>query len=238
MKLKFIYFIAVVTILVSCIKEKETIQEVPPGIIRDTTDRVALYEKIEDLFPENNQTAVLLPTLFTDTVLKQIVLTKETEVYITFILERALYKNTVGWYSYTPSNKPTKVSEINMHILFPNVSGVGEGGELLKGDMLQLGSKKFPQGTVIGFFLIVNGWNNGEIRYSNVTHYTDYNFNVGGNQQHVLFKDKVGGEFVLGFEDRLYAESDKDFNDILFIISDNKEGLETISFDLVKLPIL
>ena len=70
-----------------------------------------------------------------------------------------------------------------------------------------------------------------------MTHYTNYNFNAGGFQQHVLFKNTYSKSIILGFEDGSIANNpncDKDFNDVLFSISDNPEGFEATAFDLTN----
>lgn len=222
----------------ACKKDKEEpVKEVPDGIIRTDTGPT-LYPEIVSLLPDKKNATTSYPALFSDTVLKKIVLTEESEVYITFIAEKALYKNTVGWYSYVQGSEPQSVNDINIHVLFPNASGKDEGGELLQGDMLQLGDTKFPKGTVIGFFIIIRGWQNGTIDYAAPTSYTDYLLNTSAFQQHVLFRKKEGGDIVLGFEDMPFEQSDKDFNDILFTISDNPDGNDNIYIDLAKIPVM
>lgn len=223
--------------LMSCEEKEDPIPELPPDIIRTKADST-LFNKIESLFPTKYKADSLYPALFSDTVQKRIILTRESEVYLKFITEKAVYKNTVGWYSYNLGSEPQSVKEVNIHLLFPNVSGVGEGGELMQGDMLQLGDQKFPKGTVIGFFLIVRGWQNGAIDYNRETVYTDINLNPGGAQQHMLFKEKNNGDIVLGFEDIVTTLTDKDYNDILFSVTDNKDGYKTIAFDETKIPTL
>lgn len=238
MKTSILYFIAVFALVVGCKKDKdEPIKEVPEEIIRTETCPT-LYSRIEELLPDKNKAENLFPFLFSDTVQREIVLTEESEVYATFVAEMANYKNTLGWYSYPLGNKPTSIDNVNIHVLFPNVSAKGEGGELEKGFMLQLGEHKFPKGTVIGFFLIVRGWNNGTINYSGTTHFTDVTINANSNQQHVMFKERNCGDIVIGFEDMPLSDIrvDKDYNDILITVSDNKEGYESISFDINKLP--
>lgn len=235
MRTKLLYLLVIVLSLFGCKKEKEEkVEEIPQGIIRTVTNPT-LYPRIVELFP-NMQAEINFPFLFSDTVQKKIVLTGETEVFITFIAEKAVYKNTVGWYSYPLGSEPTSVKNVNIHLLFPNVSAKDEGGELEQGFMLQLGEKKFPKNTVIGFFLIIQGWQNGLINYNAETHYTDQNLNRGGHQQHILFKEKDSGDIVLGFEDLPYESGDKDYNDLLFKVSDNKDGFKNIYFDLKRLP--
>lgn len=239
--MKNLYFLLILflPIFITCKKEKSAIKEVPDEIIKRPDASPTLYDSIINLIPEGgNMSAgdsanIRYPFLFCDTVMKEIITTDETEVYITFIAEGATYKNTVGWYSYLKSNPPTSVNDIKINVLFPNVSQKLDngGGELVRGDMLQVGSKPFPKGTVIGFFLIVNGWNatDQSIRYSNTTLYTDYGINEDKMQHSILFREKSNDDIILGFEDLPYGNKylDKDYNDILLKISDNKD-VETV----------
>ncbi len=235
---KLFVFALFIFLVVSCEKDKEEpIPEVPEEVIR-TVANPTLYPRVEQLFPSNQQAVGSLPFLFSDTVQKRIVLTRESKVYLTFIAERAVYKNSVGWYSYKLGSEPKNVKDIEKHLLFPNVSAKGEGGELLQGDMLQLGDTTFAKNTVIGFFIILKGWQDGSINWGNSTHYTDQFLNEGAKQQHVLFKEKDSEDIVLGFEDTPFEIADKDFNDLIFKISDNKGNYKSISFDMKRLPAL
>jgi hypothetical protein len=106
---------------------------------------------------------------------------------------------------------------------------------LKQGDRLQIGDGKFPAGTIIGFFLIINGWEQGAVKFDRETFYTDFALNTDGQQQHVLFQQKELGDIVLTFEDELTSqESDEDFNDIIFTVTDNKENKEVTNFDLTN----
>jgi hypothetical protein len=198
-----------------------------PGLV----DSLCVY------FPENENTFLAYPDLFSDAAEKNMVLTKESEVYVTFMCEGAGYRNSLCWYTY---NKyfpvPLKATDIKGNVLFPNISEKGEGGQLESGYTVQLGTGKFPIGTVIDFFLVQNGWEDGTIDYSHPTFYTDYGLDIGGKQQHILFKDSYYEYILLGFEDIEFDDEicDKDFNDIIFAITDNKEGYEATSFDLSK----
>lgn len=116
-----------------------------------------------------------------------------------------------------------------MNILFPHVSE----RVLRQGDRLRLGNAKFPAGTVIGFFLIIDGWERGEIHYDRQTFFTDSGLNPNGEQQHVLYKHKELGDIVLSFEDVLTStSSDKDYNDIIFTVTDNTTEAEVTNFDV------
>jgi hypothetical protein len=113
--------------------------------------------------------------------------------------------------------------------------------EVLKqGDMLRVGDGPFEAGTVIGFFLISRGWEDGIVDYTKRTIYTNTGWNRNDYQQHVLFKEGECGDIVLGFEDRFLdmQDCDFDYNDIIMTIADNSEQLETTSFDLSKLVVM
>jgi hypothetical protein len=239
MKTSLLFFIVAIIVFTGCKKEEKTVKEVPNEIIRVETC-ATLYDRINEITPETKAIEKKFPFLLSDTVQKKIILTRESEVFCTFIAESAALKNTFGWYSYTEGNAPKSLNEANLHLIFPNVSEKGEGGELEKGDMMQLGEKAFPKGTVIGFFLIMSGWQNGVINYAGKTFYTDFALNENGSQQHVLYKEKGCGDLVLGFEDLALSipAVDKDYNDIVVTISDNKAGYESISFDTAKVPSL
>ena len=213
--------------------EKAKIDEMPSNITK--VGLIAnLVDSLKIIIPENGNVSQNSPYLFSDTIQKNIVLIKESKVFVTFIDEGASYRNTLCWYSYYKSQPPLSVSDIKGNVLFPNISGKGEGGLLEPGYTAQVGTETFPAGTVIGFFLIANGWNDGNINYSNPTYYTNNNLNKGGEQWHVLFKNAYSHNIVIGFED--YAIGG-DYNDVLFAVSDNNEGYEATSFDLSKVVV-
>jgi hypothetical protein len=232
-----VLFLGLCLILFGSCKKNDRIDEIPKEIIRVYMDPI-IYTRIVDNFPDQVNAVENVPCLFSDTVQKKIILTKESEVYVTFIAEGALYKNTLGFYYYTEGMAPSSTDELDEEIIFPNISGVGEGGLLNQGDMMQLGNRKFPAGTVIGFFLISDGWENGSINYNKPTYYTDYQYNAPGTQQHILFIEKGSKNIILGFEDSDFKlpTTDKDFNDILFNVTDNRDGFENISFNTENIP--
>jgi hypothetical protein len=220
------------SLLVSgCSREDGRIKQVPDDIIKSKACPT-LYTSIMDQFPEyrNNETNQEL--LFSAEAEKRILVTKETKVYAAFISEGAGYSNSFGWYTYQDGNPPTSVDDLELNILFPSVSN----NVLEQGDMLQLGEGTFQPGTVIGFFLIVGGWQGGTVNYDKPTIYSDFSLNTGGQQQHVLFKQKDCGDIVLAFEDRMLNESsDADFNDIIFTVTDNTDELEVTAIDFSKI---
>lgn len=121
-------------------------------------------------------------------------------------------------------------------IIFPNASIKGDGGNMRPGDKVKLfydindKTKKFPNNTGVGFFLIPNGFNQAR---SNITNkndriYTDSIFNSvdGGvdSAQSILFYDVIGSDdmetkLILGFEDIMRPSGDKDFNDLIIRVT-------------------
>jgi len=211
--------------------EKAEIEQLP-GNITVLKPVENLVDSLKVVFSENGNVMSTSAILFSDTIQKNIVLINESNVFVTFIDENTDKKNTLCWYSYNKSQPPVDVSNIKGHVLFPNISKIGEGGLLELGYTVQLGTSKFPPGTVIGFFLIAGGWSDGTINYDANTIYTDNKFNKGGEQLHVLFKNSYSHYLVEGFEDNLNGTHD--FNDVLFAVSDNNENYESTSFDLAK----
>jgi hypothetical protein len=207
---------------------REGIKERPEDIVA-TGERAEIFQEIMSEFPEHKNVKSTHDTLFGVTTAKHVVLTKESAVYLTFISEGASLQNSFGYYTYTAGSKPSEPSTIQKHILFPHVSE-----RILKqGDRLQLGEGTFPAGTVIGFFLVIDGWEAGEVKYDRETFYTDFELNTDDQQQHVLFQQKELGDIVLTFEDILTTrESDQDFNDIIFTVTDNTQNNEVTNFDL------
>jgi hypothetical protein len=230
---KFIFKTSYVLILVcllvgGCAKEYTGISEKPEDII-STKACPTLYGSIMEQFPEGKDTEANQYLLFDPKAEKKVVLLAETQVYVSFISEGAGYSNSFGWYAYDRNNPPASAADLERHVLFPNVSG----NALRQGDMLPLQNEKFPAGTVIGFFLLVRGWQNGAVDYSKPAIYTDFTLHDSRLQQHILYKQKNCGDVVLAFEDQLLNEGgDADFNDIIFTITDNSENKEVSTFDL------
>jgi hypothetical protein len=210
-----------------------------PQVIIPTKPCAALYTRTMTLFPEGVNNMAANPDLFAASANKRILLTKESEVYVTFIAEGAGWKNSFGYYTYDVNNPPTSADALQKTILFPNVSGVGDGGGLTTGDMVQVGTGKFKAGTVIGFYLISQGWKNGLVTNGRYTLYTDLNLNIDNHQQHLLFQEKTCGDIVMTFEDidqgDLLSYGDNDFNDVILTISDNKDQKVNTAFDMTNM---
>ena len=154
-----------------------------------------------------------------------IVVTKEADIWVTFVSEGAGYRNVLGYYSYPLGQEPESVNEIVSHnVVFPNTSFLFSGGGLIPGDRVYLG--RFPANTVISWFLAANGWTGSGVSDGNGVYYSNPDFNpesTEATRDHmVLLYDEVRELTLLGFEDlRRDSGSDDDFNDAVFYAKAN-----------------
>jgi hypothetical protein len=216
-----------------------SIDEGVPDDVEPTDPCETLMANISELFPERMDVRGVHEDLFSDTAHLSIRVTEETEVFVSFIDEGAGWRNTFGYYTYPADNPPQSVEDLELHVVFPNVSKVGEGGGLDFGDRLQLGEGTFPAGTVVGFYLVAQGWKNGLTVDGVYTHYTDRIFNIDQAQQSTLFVSSDCDDIVLTFEDIKVNSTtcDHDFNDIILTIKDSKDmGMPNTRLDVSGLP--
>ncbi len=216
-----------------------SIDEGVPEDVEPTEPCETLMANISELFPESVDVRNIHDDLFSETAQLNIHVTEETPVFVSFIDEGAGWRNTFGYYTYPADNPPQSIEDLEKHIVFPNVSKVGEGGGLDFGDRVQLGEGSFPAGTVIGFYLVAQGWKNGLTVDGIYTQYTDKQFNIDQAQQSTLFLSSDCDDIVLTFEDIAVNSStcDHDFNDIILTIKDTKDmGMPNTRLDLSGLP--
>ncbi len=187
-----------------------------------------LLSNVMALFPESQDNQAKYSQLFSGSAQQRIVLTKDADVYVSFVTEAATIGNVLGYYIYDKSTEPSSSEDIDKQLIFPNV----DNAYLAEGDTRRLGTVKLKAGTVVGFFLIVGGYRNDGVYFKRPTFYTDTNWNVDGSKQHVLYKESECGSIVVGFEDKVSNTADKDYNDIIFMVSDNTDNTATTSFDI------
>lgn len=194
-----------------------------------------LISDIHLSLPEGQNTLINHPDYFLNDN-KEIVLTEEAMVSVTFISEGAGFKNSFGYYTYNQNNPPATAADLqsSMMIIFPNASAQGSGGGLVAGDEIyQLGV--YPAGTVVGYFMLANAWNGSEITEGLYTHYTIPEFNENQTQQHLLMYDSNCNSVLMGFEDILLPSGDKDFNDLIFKM--NIDPMSAITpEDFIQIP--
>jgi hypothetical protein len=210
--------------------DDEKFVEVPqkPGDIFHIDLCPTLLQNANALFPESQDNQAKYEQLFNDGSQQRIVLTQDAEIYVSFVAEGATIGNVLGYYIYNSSNTPGSPEEIQKELIFPNI----DNSVLNSGDTRKLGSSEFKAGTVIGFFLIVGGYRNDGVYLKRPTSYTDHNWNRDQAKQHVLYQESECGSIIVGFEDKSTATADKDYNDIIFMVSDNRDNEATTSFDL------
>jgi len=149
-------------------------------------------------------------------------------------------------------NELQNIEGVNASMIFNNASKSGAGGTLNAGDTVSLnaaeiiptgdnsyemnGTELFAEGTNLGFFLIQNAWQNGQVQGwdNNSDPLTFYSLdflnpensaantldNAAENSRHMAMMTTSGedGQVVLGFEDLVRPGGDNDFNDALFIV--------------------
>lgn len=189
-----------------------------PECLEDNPDELceSLIADLQVTLPETHNALTEHPEYFLNTN-KEIVLSEDAQVSVTFISEGAGWKNTFGYYYYNLANPPATADDLrsSMMVIFPNASAQGSGGGLIAGDKIyQLGT--FPAGTVIGYFMLANAWNGTQITNGLYTHYSIPEFNQNQTQQHILMYDYNCDAILMGFEDVLLPGGDKDFNDLIF----------------------
>lgn len=154
-------------------------------------------------------------------------LIKNTGITMSLIGGSALYRSSIGYYVYKTNERPTSAAEItDIYMLFPHIS---KFDNIDAGNQVRLkfpdGSggfvDEFPAGYSIGFAMIVNGFDNGNINNGVETIYSDYKLNqdiygTAGQRAVALFEPGTNQMIALGFEDN--PGYDKDYNDAIFNI--------------------
>jgi hypothetical protein len=226
----------VLLLLTLACNDDEKFKEVPP--VPEDIVHIdlcpTLVNNVTRLFPESRDNEAKYTDLFADGSQQRIVLTKDTDVYVSFVSEAATIGNVLGYYIYNSSSAPGSSEDINKELIFPNV----DNAYLSAGDTRKLGKTQLKAGTVIGFFLIVGGYRNDGVYFKKPTFYTDRNWNADQAKQHVLFKESECGAIIVGFEDKASSTGDKDYNDVIFTVSDNASAEETTSFDVQNVVVL
>lgn len=203
--------------------------------IEPTEPCETLWDRIVELFPERGNIHLEdhpAHEISFEGLPGTIEITEDAPVYITFIHNGAGWHNSFGYYTYPAGSPPASPDDLELEIVYPYVNkyinGPNAGQDRVMGDRIRLGGNEqvFEAGTVIGFYIIAQGWDPAGNQYSaNPKHvvYTTPGFNPEGVRKHVLFLEEQCNNIVLGFEDMLEG-SDEDFNDIIFSISNGDDG--------------
>jgi LruC domain-containing protein len=211
----------------------------PLGLEQDDISSEFLA-RIDASLPERISVPELHPDYLAEGTQTNISLNETCEVWVTFVHEGAGYKNSLGFYTYNQEDgPPANPNELVHHIIIPNASLIHSGGTMLPGDKIYLG--EFSADTVIGWFIVANGWTGTETSPTRVRYYSNPAYNPETNplyQQHnVLLYDDVEEKFLIGFEDLQRPSGDNDFNDLLFYVTANPpEAVDTANVSPMDTP--
>ncbi len=175
--------------------------------------------------PEQRPVPTYNPQYLNTSLERNLVLTAQCDVWITFVHEGAGYKNSLFYFTYNKNNKPTSASQIDSLIaIMPNTSYTGSGGGMVTGDKVYIG--RFGADTAIGFAIAQDAWNGTTVASSNTFLYTLRDLNPetnASNREHVaMLYDNPTQRFLIGFEDMNREQgSDQDFNDCIVYATAN-----------------
>ena len=160
------------------------------------------------------------PDLLSSTAIGDIDITKQSDVYITYIAQGSVaLRNTLGFYTYPTNQPPASAKDIKtITYIFPQA---GVQSPLEPGDKVKIG--RFDPGTSIGFVLMQDAWDYETKKLDNdVVHFCSndvLNPEVDPKlKKHaVLINYTPENKVLIGFEDvdRTSPSCDHDFNDLV-----------------------
>lgn len=186
----------------------------PPDVISPN-----LLTFMNSILVEQSDLRKRYPELLSTNAIADIVITKPSDVYITFVSQLTTSANTLAFYTYPKNTPPASAKDIKtITYFFPSA---GSGSKLKAGDKVKIGS--FDAGTSIGFVLMKGSWNAATKSIeNNVVHFCSndvLNPEVDPNlKKHaVLITYPPDNKVLIGFEntDRTSPQCDHDFNDIV-----------------------
>lgn len=175
---------------------------------------------------------------------------KPTKIYLVFINSTAVWRNTVGYYTYATGQEPASVDELQRVLVYPDASpyvksagGKVSRGALAGGDRVQLkywdGEKfndEFPAGVSIGWWLEGMGFDaaSGNISIQNKGRFGRFStegLNSDGERRTVALLDPQSKKIVaIGFEDN----TDLRYNDATFYLEVEEDG--AVDGNIPELP--
>lgn len=158
---------------------------------------------------------------------------QEAEIFLTFVHEKADYKNQFGYFTFADDNEDGLISEdeiLSEELIFENVSE--EGGVMLPGDTVKIGP--FAPGTDVGFFVVANGYAEEKGAF-----YTVPELNPDGAHHMVMVGTSDGGNVAIGIEDINWnrPDCDKDFNDVIFTFTMTPEDALDEAIEDSNIPV-
>ncbi|KAA0242213.1 MAG: DUF4114 domain-containing protein, partial [Chlorobiota bacterium] len=215
-----------------------------PNYLEPVNDVVGqdLITRINSTLPEYHRVPQERPDLIADSVQTNLYIIQESDVWVTFVSEGAGYKNALGFYTYNVNTPPQSINDIaaTMTLIFPNSSAVNSGGGMVAGMKVKIG--RFQPGTVIGWFVVADGFRAPNVTGGNWLVFSNRNLNNSPNpalaQQNIQLNDLGSGRVVLTFEDILrYKGGDQDFNDVVFYATSNPiTGISYTNIPIINNP--
>ncbi len=200
-----------------------------PNYLMPTNDVITptFLADINATLPERQSVPVNKPQYLASNAEKNLVLTEQCDIWITFVHEGAGQRNTLFYFVYNKNNKPTSLSQVDSFItILPNASFLNSGGGLSAGNKVFIG--RFGADTAIGFAIAANGWN-GTGSIASTPFFTSISSmnpetNPAFRDHVVLLHDNPTQRFLIGFEDvnrNPTGTSDNDFNDLIIYATAN-----------------
>ncbi len=146
-----------------------------------------LLDRVDAAFPGNGRLDQMDPGMLTTDA--NLHLTEPAVVSMTFLDEKAGFRNAVGYVTFDDAG--TVLTEVTVFEDYSEADGAG--GFLVPGDTIDIGP--FEAGTNVGFFLVPNG---DPFRDP---HTTLNALNPGGENYTGYYLDEASGYGVVGFED-------------------------------------
>lgn len=191
----------------------------PSNLLPRDTISASLQSYIKTTLVEQTDLRTTHPELLATNAIADIVITKSSDVFVTFVSQLTASTNALAFYTYPTNNPPTDPKDIKtITYMFPSA---GSGTKLKPGDKVKLG--RFETGTSIGFVLLKNAWNatTGTIE-KDVIHFCSNDIlnpevDPALRKHAVLINYPQENKVLIGFEntDRTNERCDHDFNDIV-----------------------
>ncbi|AKF85738.1 hypothetical protein MFUL124B02_15325 [Myxococcus fulvus 124B02] len=196
------------------------VEEAPPESLP-----ADFLQDIQAALPEGQSVLVHHPEYLSSSFDPNVRVVAESDVWVTFVSEAATFLNALGYFTYPEGSPPTTTVGLQKHLIFGNASAWGSGGALTPGDRMHLG--RFPAGTRIGFFLVSNGWDWGQVDYTRTTYYSLDALNpepLPSQRRHLVSLYHPGAQRrVLAFEDfdRAHEQANNNFSDLIISVTSN-----------------
>ena len=192
----------------------------PNDLLTRDTISSALLSFVNNTLPDRTDLRITNQQLLTTNAIADIAITRQSDVFKTFVTQGSRGANTFAFYTYPTNQPPVSTADIKtITYVFPNS---GSGTPLRPGDKVKIG--RFNAGTSVGFVLLQRAWDStaGTIN-SKAVHFCSndvLNPEVDPNlKKHaVLINYPLENKVLIGFEDidRTNPGCDHDFNDVVF----------------------